>query len=176
MQIEIETLTEAGRPFTHKYAPAALSLEDERARLLSDVEVAGHASRKRQRVHVTGRAETQLEVYCDRCLQPVALPVRAEFDVSYDPPDADEESESTELQPEELETSVYTGGQIDLDELVREQLLLTLPTRSLCRPECRGLCPTCGADLNAQACACERKEIDPRWAGLAALKKENDKQ
>jgi uncharacterized protein len=170
MQIEIEQLTEAGQPFAHTYAPTEFSLEDERARLLSAAEVTGRISRKRQRVHVMGTVAAELEVYCDRCLAPVAVPVEAAFDLSYDPPDADEASENTELQPEDLATSVYAGHNIDLDELTREQLLLALPTRSLCLETCQGLCPTCGLNLNQQSCACEQTEIDPRWAGLAALK------
>jgi DUF177 domain-containing protein len=174
MHIEIESLTEAGRPFTHTYGPAELSLEDERARLVGATEVAGRASRKRQRVHLRGTIATELEVYCDRCLAPVGVPLNTEFDVRYDPPDADDASENVELQGEELEASIYTGEQIDLDELVREQVLLALPTRSLCREDCKGLCPTCGADLNAQDCNCEQREIDPRWAGLAALKKDSE--
>jgi uncharacterized protein len=174
MQIEIEKLTEAGQPFAHTYAPTALSLEDERARLLSEARVAGHISRKRQRVHVTGTVAAELEVYCDRCLTPVAIPVEAAFDLSYDPPDADDASEITELQAEDLVTSIYVGHSIDLDELTREQLLLALPTRSLCLETCKGLCPTCGLNLNQQSCVCEQKEIDPRWAGLAALKESSD--
>jgi len=53
---------------------------------------------------------------------------------------------------------------------VREQILLALPSRRLCREECKGLCPTCGADLNAGRCDCEQREVDPRWSALAELK------
>jgi uncharacterized protein len=174
MRIEIDKLTEAGQPFAHTYAPGELSLEEEYARLLSEVKLAGQVSRKRQRVHVRGSVGAEIEVSCDRCLAPARVPVEAEFDLSYDPPDADEAGENTELQPDDLVTSVYTGESLDMDELVREQLLLALPTRSLCRAECQGLCPTCGVDLNKQRCDCAPKEIDPRWAALAALKKSSD--
>src|ERR1041384_3463664 len=174
MQIEIEQLTETGRPFAHTYTPEELSREDERAQLRTAAHVAGRASRKRQRVHVHGTIETELEVACDRCLVPLVMPVKTEFDVSYDPPDAEEETDSAELQAEDLETTIYTGESLDLDELVREQILLALPTRNLCREACQGLCPTCGVNLNTQTCACEQQEIDPRWAGLAALKNRDE--
>ncbi len=170
MQIDIERLTDEGQPFAHTYAPTELSLEDERAQLLSATQVTGHLSRMRQRVHAQGTVVTEVEVYCDRCLTPVVVPVKAEFDVSYDPPDTNEASEHVELQAEDLATAVYAGEQLELDELVREQILLALPMRSLCRAECRGLCPTCAVNLNQQNCACAQQEIDPRWAGLAALK------
>jgi len=67
--------------------------------------------------------------------------------------------------------AAYEGDAVDLDELVREQILLALPSRRLCREECKGLCPTCGADLNAGRCACEQREVDPRWSALADLDK-----
>ncbi|HEX8069822.1 MAG TPA: DUF177 domain-containing protein [Pyrinomonadaceae bacterium] len=174
MQIDIEPLPETGRPFAHTYAPAELSLEDERARLRGDVRVAGHARRKGRRVQVAGTVETEVEVNCDRCLAPVNVPLRAEFDVSYEPAEAAEADEHAELHDEDLAASVYEGDRLDVDELVREQIMLALPARSLCREACRGLCPTCGQDLNAQACACEQKEIDPRWAGLAAIKSSDE--
>jgi len=174
MQIEIAQLTETDTPFAHTYTPADLTLEDERAQLLIAAHVEGRASRKRQRVHVHGTIETELEVACDRCLAPLTVPVKTEFDVSYEPPRAEAETDSAELQAEELDTTIYTGESLDLDELVREQILLTLPTRSLCREACQGLCPTCGVNLNTQTCACQQTEVDPRWAGLATLKKRDE--
>ena len=57
---------------------------------------------------------------------------------------------------------------MDLDELVRADLLLELPTKVLCREDCKGLCPKCGKDLNFGPCDC-KKEIDPRWQALSDL-------
>lgn len=176
MQIDIERLTEERQPFAHTYAPAELPLEDERVRLTNAAQIAGQLSRKRERVHAQGKIETAVEVYCDRCLAPLVVPVATKFDVSYDPPGQSEASENVELQAEDLATAVYTGEQLDLDELTREQILLALPMRSLCQPACRGLCPTCAVNLNQQNCACEQQEIDPRWAGLAALNKNNNER
>ena len=59
---------------------------------------------------------------------------------------------------------------IDIDELVREQVLLAVPERSLCQEDCKGLCPTCGADRNLKECGCESVEADPRWAALKNLR------
>ncbi len=174
MQIDIEQLTEASQPFAHTFAPEELSLEDERARLLQPAQVAGRLSRKRQRVHAQGTIETEVEIFCDRCLMPLVAPLKAEFDVSYDPPGTDEESDNAELQPDDLAASIYAGDSLDLDELVREQVLLALPMRSLCGEECKGLCLTCKVNLNQQNCACAPQELDPRWAGLAALKNDNE--
>src|SRR5215213_1252628 len=79
--------------------------------------------------------------------------------------------EEVELQAEDLILSAYEGDAVDLDELVREQILLALPSRHLCREDCKGLCQRCGANLNNGPCSCEQGEVDPRWAALADLKK-----
>jgi uncharacterized protein len=64
---------------------------------------------------------------------------------------------------------VFEGAVIDIDLLVREELLLAAPVQVLCQQGCKGICPTCGADRNAAACDCGSAEIDPRWAGLKEL-------
>ena len=172
MRIEVDKLEKAGQPFAYIYAPGELALEDERALLTEGPELSGRASRDREQVRLRGRIKAAVEVACDRCLQAVAVPVEADFDVTYLPADAPAANEATGLQAEELSFSVYAGEAIDLDELAREQILLALPVRQLCREECRGLCPTCGADLNTQTCACRPEEIDPRWDALKALKRD----
>lgn len=171
MHIEVERLDEAGESFAHTYAPGALALNDERANLIAATSVAGTASRKGEQVRVSGKLTGTAEVGCDRCLRPVALPLAIEFDVQYIPAEiARGVAENIELLDEDLNASVYDDGAVDIDELVREQVLLTLPLRILCQEDCKGLCPTCGADLNTETCGCEQREIDPRWAALADLK------
>jgi uncharacterized protein len=172
MRIEVDKLKEAGTAFASVYAPDDLSLEDELMRLASEAKVEVRASKKREQIRLRGLIDASVEVACDRCAVPVIVPVNADFDVTYVPAESLEvEPEATELQEEELSFATYEGDYLDLDELAREQLLLALPTRQLCREDCRGLCLTCGADLNTGTCQCERQEVDPRWAALAALKK-----
>ncbi|MEP7048389.1 MAG: DUF177 domain-containing protein [Ilumatobacteraceae bacterium] len=62
------------------------------------------------------------------------------------------------------------GDQVDLARMVRENILLDAPVAPLCRPDCAGLCPTCGIDLNAGTCDCVSAVADPRWDALAELK------
>ncbi len=172
MRIEVDKLERAGKPFAHRYAPGELTLDDERAHLIEGAEISGRASRDRDQVRLQGQVKAEVEVACDRCLQSVAVPVGTDFDVTYLPADALASNEATGLQTEEMGFSVYEGEAIDIDELAREQILLALPVRQLCREECRGLCPTCGTDLNAQTCACQTEETDPRWDALKSLKKD----
>ena len=175
VQIEVEKLTAEWEHFSHTYSPEELSLDDEQARLKSGAEVAGRASRKRDEVRLLGTIRAGVEVDCDRCLKAVEVPVEVEFETSFLPAaSAEGATDNVELQAEDLAVSVFEGEAIDVDEVVREQILLALPTRLLCGEECRGLCPTCGADLNQAHCSCERRETDPRWAALASLRKDEE--
>ena len=94
---------------------------------------------------------------CARCLAPVAREFSTPIDLSVvtSPTESDEDFILAE------------GQKIDLGSFATETVLLTLPLRLLCREDCKGLCPTCGKDLNLGDCECNHKEIDPRLAGLA---------
>ncbi|HEV2704811.1 MAG TPA: DUF177 domain-containing protein [Pyrinomonadaceae bacterium] len=177
MRIEVETLTEEAQPFAHNYAEGELELGDEQVRLLAGTRVEGEARRKDERVEVSGKLTGNMEADCDLCLAPVTLPAEVEFEVSFLPKAVGEEAVAgeREIRGDEPDFSFYESGAVDIDELVREQLLLALPSRFRCGEECKGLCPHCGADLNRETCACEHKEIDPRWSALAALKEKGDK-
>lgn len=95
---------------------------------------------------------------CSRCLEPVTGPFAVEV------------HELFEDEAVESETYPLDGEEIDLDPLVRDAVLLTLPPAPLCADDCLGLCPTCGADRNRQACDCAPVDDDPRWAALGELK------
>jgi uncharacterized protein len=93
------------------------------------------------------------------------------FDLLYLPPlSSAKENEEKELDSDELVVAFYRGGVIDLDDLVREQIELSLPMTRLCREECKGLCPNCKANLNSGECACDNEKVDPRWAVLKDIK------
>lgn len=171
MRIELEKLEAASNRFRHVYEPEEIILDEEHARLIQQPEIEGSASRKGNEARLRGTIRASAEVDCDRCLKAVTIPVKIDFDVTYVPlEDYRSSGAAAELQEDDLSLAVFDGEAIDVDELVREQLLLALPARALCREECKGLCPNCGADRNTDAvCACEQKDIDPRWAGLKAV-------
>lgn len=169
MRIELDKLDDKRGAFSHRYQPGELVLDEEHARLTEAPEVQGRATRSSREVRVQGRVSARAEVDCGRCLKSVDVPVEVEFDVRYVPASDYEQVETAELQEEDLSFSVFEEEAIDLDELVREQVLLALPTRALCSEECKGLCPACGADRNRQPCDCETKETDPRWGALKDL-------
>jgi uncharacterized protein len=169
MRIELDKLEGNSGNFAHVYEPAELILDEEQVRLLEPLEVRGRVNRRSHEVQLRGTVRARAEVDCDRCLQSVEVPVETSFDVKYISADDYRATETVELQEEDLSVAVFEDATIDIDELVREQVLLALPTRALCSEECKGLCPVCGANKNSRPCACETREIDPRWSGLKDL-------
>jgi uncharacterized protein len=170
MRIELENLEKGKGTFAHTYQPEELDLLDERITLNGPANVAGSVKRSAAEVTVSGRLVTNVEVECDRCLKSLELPVSAEFRLDYITGQDYESSSTAELTAEELDVSVFDGESIDVDELVKEQIFLSVPDRTLCREDCQGICSTCGADLNAGTCNCEPSDIDPRWEALKKLK------
>ncbi len=168
MRIEVDKIAKTGGDFTYTYAPAELALNDEAARLTSAPEIRARVKRHGERIDLRGHISARVEVDCDRCLKIVDVPVETNFAAAYVPAiltaDLDKEAE---LHDEDLDVAVLDGDAIDVDELVREQVLLALPLHALCADDCKGLCPACGTNKNINAaCGCEQKEIDPRWAAL----------
>jgi len=183
MRIELVNLEHGRGDFSHVYQPDELgsfaeradvsdrhagSL-DERIRLVEPVSVNGTVRLAGTEVFVNGHITTRAAVDCDRCLRQVELPVDTDFEVEYVTGQTYESSAAAELTESDLSVSVFDGEAIDVDEIVKEQILLAVPTRTLCRPDCKGICPACGIDKNTGDCACETKEVDPRWAALKNL-------
>jgi DUF177 domain-containing protein len=170
MRIELENLEGGKGDFAHVYNPDDLNPVDERVKLSAPATVNGKIRLAGNEVFVNGHIDARAQVECDRCLKPIELPVSADFELEYITPSEYESSAVAELTEAEMSVAVFDGEAIDVDEIVKEQILLAVPTRMLCREDCKGICPECGTDRNTGDCNCETKEIDPRWAALKNLK------
>ena len=168
MRIELDKLAELGGRFAGKVD--SLSSDDGEIRLLGPAEVQGRIERAGKEVELRGELHATVEIRCSRCLKPVTVPLDGEFDERFASEVGWRGEEQHELRPEDLNLAVFDGEAIELDDFVREHILLALPGHVLCREDCKGLCPECGADLNAGACKCESKEIDSRWQALKDLR------
>ena len=113
-------------------------------------------------VLVRGTARARIQSPCARCLAPAFTEVSAEVDEAFRRDNGEEPQDADDDQ------YTYSGHVLELDEAVRTALLLELPSRILCKEDCKGLCPTCGKNLNLGPCGC-RKQIDPRFAVLEQL-------
>jgi uncharacterized protein len=124
-------------------------------------------------IHVRGRLVGSLDAECARCLESYPLGVGQELDLFYLPRakgEPQEQAEEVELSDHEVVVGYYDGEQLDLGEAMREQIVLGLPLKPLCREDCRGRCPSCGQDRNTKTCACPPAE-EPEDARLAPLRK-----
>ena len=169
MRIELVNLEHGRADFAHVYQPDELGSLDERVTLLAPVRVNGKVRLAGAEVFVNGHIETRAQVECDRCLKQVELPVNADFDLQYITGAEYESSAAAELTEEVMAVSVFDGETIDVDEIVKEQISLAVPTRIMCQPDCKGICPVCGTDKNTSECEGEAKDVDPRWAALKDL-------
>jgi uncharacterized protein len=116
---------------------------------------------------VTGTVGAELELECSRCLKKYKRIMREPVNVVYHPL-KELSPDRHELTDDEMDMGFYQGEELDLQELVREQILLNIQMKPLCDESCRGICPQCGTDLNTDTCSCETKKVDSR---LEVLKK-----
>ena len=170
MRLEVENLAARDSSWAHTYALGELDLNEDGARLVSPVETAGRLRRKPAGVSLQGAGKAQVEALCDRCLRAVPFALEFPLEAVYVTLEEYAASEREEVGLDDLGLMVYDGAAIDLDELARGEILLALPSRILCREDCRGLCPLCGAPLNENPCACAETTVDPRWAALKNFK------
>ena len=121
-------------------------------------------------IRLRGKFAGRVQVPCARCVEPVEVPLESEFDLIFRPVGADAGPPERSITAPETEIGYYQKDSLMLEDVLREQVLLSLPVRTLCRPDCKGLCPRCGVNRNNQACTCNEGPADPRWEALADLR------
>lgn len=120
-------------------------------------------------IRLRGRVQGNFELLCARCLDPIPYHADQPFDLIFRPSGVDAEHGERSISEAETEIGYYEQSGLLLEDAVREQVLLSLPDRSLCREDCKGFCSHCGTNLNEAACACGEKSVDPRWTALQGL-------
>ena len=121
-------------------------------------------------IRLRGQFAGRFQVPCARCVEPVEIPLASDFDLIFRPVVADSEPTERSITPPETEIGYYQKDSLLLEDVLREQVLLSLPVRTLCKPDCKGLCPRCGQNRNSQECSCDVGPSDPRWEALAGLR------
>jgi uncharacterized protein len=122
-------------------------------------------------VVISGTIEADLELQCSRCLKDFRSMLTIPVNVVYNPVENLKGEDKHELKVNELDMGFYSGDELDLLDLVKEQIILNLPMKPLCNELCKGICLKCGTDLNADTCSCTDKGIDPRLEVLKKLLK-----
>ncbi len=120
-------------------------------------------------IRLKGSFNGTFEVPCARCVEPVEQRLAGDFDLVFRPAGVDATGAEHAISTPETEIGYYENGGIALEDVLREQVLLSLPARTLCQLDCKGLCPRCGLNRNETACSCDVGPSDPRWSALADL-------
>ena len=172
MRVELEQVRlEPFRWSEVRTLPAA-QLEDSDVLELGEVTWQGEIRYEAPGFRLTGSVASDLTAECTRCLKPVEIPVESEIDLLIFVGEGETAPGEHELEEEDLGVLFLDDEVLDLDALLFEQLELEVPMRVVCREDCRGLCPVCGADRNEMECDCETGEIDPRWGELMKFRRD----
>ncbi len=138
--------------------------------------ISGHVQlmRTRSGILVTATLHTRVETVCSRCLEPAFHDLDITVEEEFFPTVEVYTGAAIHWQEYTDDEAVLISEQhiLDMTEVVRQDLIISLPMQPLCSPTCQGLCPHCGANLNEGPHICEVEEIDPRWAALAQFKLE----
>jgi uncharacterized protein len=178
MMIRVRELELRKLEFNEDLAPGAVEFgpdfrqvgplhTDGRAELV--VEHRGH-HQDIEDIRLVGTLGTKVEIACARCLDPVTHEVKRDFDLIYRPQGVDRRGEEVSISEAETEIGYYQGEGLLLEDVLREQVLLATPVKIVCREDCKGLCPSCGRNLNQEQCNCEQHPGDPRWEALGEIR------
>ena len=169
--LNLNKIRTAQEKFEQVYQPDQLGQEPD-FKVAAPVKLAFDIYKDKQQFRLVGSVSTMLELPCSRCLEPFTWPVDSAFDLRYQPHAANTGEGEKEIEEDDLTTAFYENDEIDLGQLMREQFYLSLPMKPLCKDDCKGLCATCGTNLNRSTCDCKNDWEDPRLAALRQLKRE----
>jgi uncharacterized protein len=158
--------------FDETFAPGQIDFTDEDLVQNSPLQAAGVAElveRAGGEVRIQGRYSVELGAQCDRCLGRARFPLDAGFDLFYRPASNIAREEEVEIDEGEAEIGFYENGGLELEDVLREQVMLTLPMQRVCSEDCKGICPVCGRNRNETACDCKIESTNDRWGALRNL-------
>jgi uncharacterized protein len=150
--------------------PGELEFFDQKLRQIAPLEADGTVellANTAGEIRVKGHLSVEMEAECDRCLETAKFPLESDFDLFYRP-DLENVKSGEEIAIDEGESQIgfYEGAGLELNDILREHILLSLPMQRICNDACKGICPVCGQNRNQTDCHCEIKAMDDRWAAL----------
>lgn len=165
LRIDLAAVREGPVEVTADIAPADPVISGAGLTLAAPLSVSGRLSSAGEgKYYLQAKLETVIRAECRRCLAPVDVPVSQSLGLVFAAEEDAERDDDCYVVPRRATA-------LDLSGAVREELVLAVPQFVECRADCRGLCPRCGADLNAGPCGCPA-EVDPRWEALTKLPRE----
>ena len=172
MFIDVNELAIRKTRIRKSYAPGTLDFHSGEFRQVWPLEVRATAELVEGQIRISGNLHARLELVCARCLETVIEEISRDFDLYYRPMATIAKDDEVQLNLDDTEIAFFEGDGLFLADVLAEQVLLALPMKVICRADCRGLCPHCGANLNHEECRRETHAADPRMAPLARLKQD----
>lgn len=117
-------------------------------------------------IRIRGKLSVDVNAPCDRCLETAAVHVIKDFDLVYLPADEEVGGGEREVGADAVEVGFYEGNGLQLNEVLRETVLLAMPMQLVCSEACKGICPECGQSRNLVDCGCSPAPVDDRWSKL----------
>ena len=172
MFLDVKELAVRKLNIRKSYAPGSIDYHTAELKQIAPLDVVAAAELVDDQIRITGQLETKIELQCARCLDAVVEEVHRQFDLFYSPLPKDIKPEEERVKDLDAEIAFYQGDGLFLADVLSEQVLLSVPMKVICRSDCRGLCASCGGNLNHEDCRCETHAMDPRMAPLARLKQD----
>ncbi len=154
---EIKKRLVGSKNFSYELTPDELNITEADLKVTAPIILEGMVENAGDVILLKADVKTEIERTCGRCLKVFTEPLAAQVVEKFYPAGAENI---------ENDAFIYESDLLDITEPVRESLLLAVPLQSLCREDCRGLCPVCGADRNEGDCGCDTTTVDPRLAAL----------
>jgi uncharacterized protein len=172
--VEIEHLGTETVSLEGAFAPGQIDFSTEDVVQRDPITWAATLERKGGGIRFAGKMRTRIELPCVRCLEPIVQVVDRPMDLFFELGESGlfEDNEEVELDEADTDTAFIVGNELHIDEIMREQVVLDVPMKPLCRVECKGLCSTCGANLNERECDCQTAVTHPAFEKLADFKKQ----
>ena len=175
LQVSISKIPVEGLDIDEPVSGEVLAIDPDELTVASDGRFKGHVERADAgSLHLRGHLNLKTSGPCARCLADTPLVMDQELDLFFLPESElmseNDDEEGAELQDRDLVVAFYHGDTLDLVTMVREQVLLAQPMKRLCREDCKGVCPNCGADRNLTQCGCpEKAPSDSPFSSLSLL-------
>jgi uncharacterized protein len=153
--------------------PGDINFSSDGLRQIKPLDWTATAERAGAEIRIAGELTTMMEQACSRCLEPAQYDIKKPFDLFFRQREAlmFDEDDEIELTEKDTRTAFFSGTQLAIGDILHEQVLLALPMKALCTVDCKGLCPTCGTNLNLKTCNCPKEHFNPNMDALLEIKR-----
>jgi uncharacterized protein len=171
--VDLKDLADEKISFAASFEPGVLDFTAEGVRQIGNLTWGASAERVGAEIRINGTLDATVELACSRCLDPARVMIQRAFDLFFRERDETMFDEDEEVQLDEIDTrtAFFSGTRLAIGDVLREQVLLALPMKALCRLDCKGLCPNCGTNLNSASCGCAKELFSPHMDKLLEIKR-----